>query len=212
MENVDLLAFEKELYKQNIALIAGVDEVGRGPLAGPVVAAAVILPKNVELTGVNDSKKLSAKKRVLYYNKILETAIAVGVGKASVREIDEINILQATKLAMKRAIDHLSIIPEYLLIDYLTLDLEIPQTGIVKGDARSLSIAAASIVAKEVRDKLMKELGEKYPTYGFKTNAGYGTSAHREALKAHGYIEGVHRKSFEPVKSIVAAQKQRGLF
>lgn len=199
----DLLEFEKELYGQNIKLIAGVDEVGRGPLAGPVVAAAVILPQDAELAGVNDSKKLSAKKRNLYYNMILETAIAVGIGEASVAEIDEINILQATKLAMKRAIDDLGIVPEHLLIDYLTLDLNLPQTGIVKGDSRSLSIAAASIVAKEVRDKMMQALGQKYPLYGFEKNAGYGTKVHREALQEYGYIEGIHRESFEPIKSMV---------
>ena len=204
--DVDLLEFEKELYGQDVQLIAGVDEVGRGPLAGPVVAAAVILPMNAELAGVNDSKKLSAKKRALYYKQILETAIAVGIGEASVAEIDTLNILQATKLAMKRAIAGLAVAPEHLLIDYLTLDQDIPQTGIVKGDSRSLSIAAASIVAKEVRDLLMQELGETYPAYGFEKNAGYGTKVHRAALDAHGYIDGVHRKSFEPVKSIVAAE------
>lgn len=204
----DLLAFEKELYQQNIELIAGVDEVGRGPLAGPVVAAAVILPKHAELAGVNDSKKLSAKKRAMHHHQILETAVAIGIGMASVVEIDEINILQATKLAMKRAIDHLDIVPQYLLIDYLTLEQDIPQIGIVKGDAKSLSIAAASIVAKEVRDQMMKELGEKYPAYGFEKHVGYGTKLHRAALKEYGYIKGVHRQSFEPVKSMVAAFKQ----
>jgi len=150
-DGIDLLKFEKELYEQKIELIAGVDEVGRGPLAGPVVAAAVILPKGVDLTGVNDSKKLTAKKRALYYQQILEVATSIGVGEASVAEIDEMNILQATKLAMKRAIEGLGFVPEYLLIDYLTLDLDIPQLGITKGDSKSLSIAAASIVAKEVR-------------------------------------------------------------
>lgn len=210
--NVDLLEFEKELYQQNIELIAGVDEVGRGPLAGPVVAAAVILPENTVLAGVNDSKKLSAKKRALCYNQILEVAVAIGIGLASVAEIDEINILQATKLAMRRAIDDLSVVPEYLLIDYLTLDLDLRQTGIVKGDSRSLSIAAASIVAKEVRDRMMQELGEKYPSYGFDKNAGYGTKVHRKALEVCGYIEGIHRKSFEPIKSMVESQKRGSLF
>ena len=200
---VDLLEFEKKLYKQDIQLIAGVDEVGRGPLAGPVLAAAVVLPKNAELVGVNDSKKLTAKKRALYYKQIIEIAISVGIGTASVAEIDSVNILQATKLAMKRAIANLSIAPEYLLIDHLTLDINLPQLGITKGDTKSLSIAAASIVAKEVRDKMMKELGEKHPHYGFEKNAGYGTTAHRKALKEHGYIDGVHRKSFAPIKSMI---------
>jgi len=211
-KEVDLLQFEKGLYKQNIELIAGVDEVGRGPLAGPVVAAAVILPKNAKLEGVNDSKKLTAEKRAVYHNQIIEEAVAVGIGMTSVAEIDEVNILQATKLAMKRAIAKLSIAPEYLLIDHLTLDIDLPQLGITKGDAKSLSIAAASIVAKVVRDGLMKELGEKYPYYSFETNAGYGTTAHREALKKHGYIAGVHRKTFEPIKSMIVDSKQGRLF
>jgi len=212
---IDLLEFEKELYGQHIELIAGVDEVGRGPLAGPVVAAAVILPSDLEaignakLAGVNDSKKLSAKKRALYYQQILEVAVAVGVGVASVAEVDEINILQATRLAMKRAVGDLGIVPEYLLIDHLVLDIDILQKGIVKGDAKSLSIAAASIVAKETRDKMMQELGEKHPFYGFERNAGYGTKVHREALKEYGYIDGVHRKSFEPIKSMVVDSKHR---
>jgi len=214
MKMNDLLQYERKLYEQNIELIAGVDEVGRGPLAGPVVAAAVILPSgleatgNAKLAGVNDSKKLTAKKRALYYHQILEVAVAVGVGEASVAEIDEINILQATKLAMRRAIADLDVVPEYLLIDHLTLDLDIPQMGITKGDAKSLSIAAASIVAKEVRDRMMQELGEQYSSYGFEKNAGYGTKVHREALKEYGYIEGVHRKSFEPIKSMVADEKR----
>jgi len=203
---IDLLEFEKDLYKKDIRLIAGVDEVGRGPLAGPVVAAAVILPKMAKLAGVNDSKKLNAKKRALLYERILETAVTIGIGSASVAEIDDVNILQATKLAMRRAIDDLDVVPEYLLIDYLTLDVDVPQSGIVKGDARSLSIAAASIVAKEVRDKLMRELGSEYPSYGFEKNAGYGTKVHREALKEYGYIEGIHRKSFEPIKSMITIE------
>jgi len=211
IDDIDLLTYEKELHKQGIKFIAGVDEVGRGPLAGPVVAAAVILPQGVQLEGVNDSKKLNAKKRALYYEQILEVAIAIGVGEASVAEIDDINILQATKLAMKRAIANLDVSPEYLLIDHLTLDTDIPQQGIVKGDAKSLSIAAASIVAKEVRDKLMQELGMRHPAYGFERNAGYGTLIHREALVEQGYIEGIHRLSFEPIKSMVA-NRQGKLF
>jgi len=209
---IDLLAIEKKLYEQGITQIAGVDEVGRGPLAGPVVAAAVILPQGVQLEGVNDSKKLTAKKRDLYYKQILETAVAVGVGVASVAEIDEINILQATKLAMRRAVAELKILPEYLLIDHLTLDIPLPQQGIVKGDAKSLSIASASIVAKVIRDKMMQVLGEKYPAYGFEKNAGYGTKVHREALATYGYIEGIHRLTFEPIKSMIATGKQGNLF
>ena len=212
-----LIKFEKKLYKQNIELIAGIDEVGRGSLGGPVVAAAVILPKHTlfehaKLEGVNDSKKLSAKKRALYYKQVLEIAVSIGLGVASVAEIDSVNILQATKLAMKRAIDDLDVVPEYLLIDHLMLDLELPQRGIVKGDEKSLSIAAASIVAKEVRDKMMQEMGKKYPAYGFESNVGYATLAHREALIEYGYIEGVHRKSFEPIKSMIVDNKQGILF
>lgn len=207
MEINDLLVFERELHEQGIELIAGVDEVGRGPLAGPVVAAAVILPRDEKLlkalSGVNDSKKISAKKRAAYYQLIMTTAVTVGVGIASVSEIDELNILNATKLAMKRAISELTVDPKYLLIDFLTLDTKTPQLGIVKGDSKSLSIAAASIVAKEVRDQLMARLGEDYPVYDFAKNAGYGTRKHKEALAECGYIEGIHRKSFEPIKSMV---------
>ena len=215
---MDLLTFEKKLYEQNIKLIAGVDEVGRGPLAGPVVAAAVIFPSGLEVTGyaelagINDSKKLSSKKRALYDKLILKTATYIGIGEASVAEIDEINILQATKLAMRRAIENLDVVPEYLLIDHLTLELDVPQTGITGGDAKSLSIAAASIVAKEARDQMMKKLAEIYPVYGFEKNAGYGTKAHLQALEAYGYIEGVHRKSFGPIKRMIAASKQGSLF
>jgi len=208
IDDIDLLIYEKELYKQGIKFIAGLDEVGRGPLAGPVVAAAVILPQGALLEGVNDSKKLTAKKRALFYKQILEVALSVGIGEASVAEIDEINILQATKLAMKRAVANLLVPPEYLLIDHLTLDTDLPQQGIIKGDAKSLSIAAASIVAKQVRDELMQKLGQKYPAYGFEKNAGYGTKIHREALIDHGYIKGVHRESFEPIKSMVAHEEK----
>ncbi|MCL1991056.1 MAG: ribonuclease HII [Defluviitaleaceae bacterium] len=198
-----LLTYEKALYHQGVNVIAGVDEVGRGPLAGPVVAAAVVLPQHVTLDGVTDSKKLSAKKRALYAKQIMEVATSVSMGVATVGEIDDINILQATKLAMKRAIDGLEVVPEHLLIDYLTLEVDIPQTGIVKGDAKSLSIAAASIVAKVARDQMMVELSKQYPVYGFEKNAGYGTNMHRSALNRHGYIEGVHRTSFEPIKSMI---------
>jgi len=211
MVNNDLLQYERELYEQGTLLIAGVDEVGRGPLAGPVVAAAVILPHDEKLlkalAGVNDSKQLSVKKRAAYYQLILTTAVTVGVGIASVSEIDELNILNATKLAMKRAISALTVEPKALLIDFLTLDTEIPQQGIVKGDSKSLSIAAASIVAKETRDQLMAKLGEDYPAYGFEQNAGYGTKQHKEALAEYGYIAGIHRQSFEPIKSMVASEK-----
>ena len=212
MQTKDLLVYEKQLYDQGFRLVAGVDEVGRGPLAGPVMAAAVILPKDVsQLEGVTDSKTLSAKKRALYYDRILEVALAVSVAEASVAEIDAVNILQATKLAMMRAIKNLDVKPDHLLIDHLTLEVNLPQLGIVKGDASSLSIAAASIVAKQTRDQRMQELHQHYPAYGFDKNAGYGTVAHRAALQDHGYIEGVHRQSFQPIKGMIAAKKQGSL-
>lgn len=211
-EKIDLLKYERDLYEEGHTLIAGVDEVGRGPLAGPVIAAAVILPKTAILTGVNDSKKLTAKKRQLYYEQILKEAMAIGIGEATVETIDGLNILLATRLAMKRAVENLTIKPDYLLIDHLSINSDIPQMGITKGDAKSLSIAAASIVAKVTRDDLMKTLGEKYPAYGFEKNAGYGTKAHREALAAHGFVEGVHRLTFEPIKSMHKACKQGQLF
>jgi len=206
MKNSDLLDYERDLWEQGYAFLAGVDEVGRGPLAGPVVAAAVILPRDVQLEGVTDSKKLSAKKRATYYALIMEQALAVGIGEASVAEIDEINILQATKLAMKRAIENLAVKPDYLLIDHLTLDVDLPQQGITKGDANSLSIAAASIVAKQMRDQMMQDLHQRYPAYAFDKNAGYGTKAHRAALLEHGYMKGIHRQTFEPIKSMVAKE------
>lgn len=215
-KETDLLKYERALYDEGITLVAGVDEVGRGPLAGPVVAAAVILPVEEKLAavlaGVNDSKTLTPKKRAAYYKLILTTAKGIGIGMASVAEIDEMNILKATKLAMQRAISELAVKPKHLLIDFLTLDLPIDQQGIVKGDANSLSIAAASIVAKEYRDDLMKRLGEKYPEYGFGSNSGYGTKAHREALEKYGYVKGVHRLTFEPVKTMVAQDLQGKLF
>ena len=158
MEEVDLLVYEKELYEKNIELIAGVDEVGRGPLIGPVVAAAVILPKNYELTGLNDSKKLSEKKRDIFYDIIMKDALAIGIGIKSEEVIDEVNIYEASKLAMIDAINSLSIKPEHVLIDAMPLELEMPSTSIIKGDAKSLSIAAASVIAKVTRDRMMYEL------------------------------------------------------
>jgi len=211
-EQIDLLFFEKEKYKQGYKFVAGIDEVGRGPLAGPVVAAAVILPNNPDLEGVNDSKKLTAKKRELFYEMIKKQALAIGVGIATVEEIDDINILQATKLAMKRALADLSITPDYLLIDHLTIDDPLPQLGITKGDAKSLTIAAASIVAKVVRDKIMVEIGIQHQGYGFEKNSGYGTKAHLDGVKKLGYIEGVHRRSFQPIKSMLQESAQLSLF
>ncbi len=194
--------FESELYNNGINFIAGIDEVGRGPLVGPVVTAAVILPKDFYDERINDSKKLTEKKRELLYDVIMENAISVGIGMSSSSVIDEINILNATKKAMIEAINNLSVKPQHLLIDAVKLDIDIPQTSIIKGDAKSESIAAASIIAKVTRDRMMVELDEKYPMYDFKHNKGYGTKKHIEALYQYGPIE-EHRKSFAPVSDLI---------
>ena len=193
--------FETELYNNGINFIAGIDEVGRGPLVGPVVTAAVILPKDFYDERINDSKKLTEKKRELLYNVIMENALSVGIGMSTPEVIDEINILNATKKAMIEAINNLSIKPEHLLIDAVKLDINIPQTSIIKGDAKSESIAAASIIAKVTRDRMMVELDKKYPMYDFKHNKGYGTKKHIEALYEYGPIS-EHRKSFAPVSEL----------
>lgn len=193
--------FETELYNKGINLIAGIDEVGRGPLVGPVVTAAVILPKDFYDERINDSKKLTEKKRELLYDVIMENALSVGIGVSSPEVIDEINILNATKKAMIEAVNNLTIKPEHLLIDAVKLDIDIPQTSIIKGDAKSESIAAASIIAKVTRDRMMIELDKKYPMYDFKHNKGYGTKKHIDALYEYGPIS-EHRKSFAPVSEL----------
>ena len=191
--------FENELYENGIKYIAGIDEVGRGPLVGPVVTAAVILPRDFYDERINDSKKLTEKKRELLYDVIMENAVSVGIGISSEDVIDEINILEATKKAMIEAVNNLSVKPEHLLIDAVKLNIDIPQTSIIKGDAKSESIAAASIVAKVTRDRMMVELDKKHPEYDFKHNKGYGTKKHIEAIKEHG-ITSLHRKTYGPVK------------
>ena len=196
-----MLAYEKELYTQGIQLIAGVDEVGRGPLAGPVVAAAVILPENCKIPGLNDSKKIPKSKHHAIYQAVLDQALSVGIGVKDNQVIDQVNIYEATKLAMMEAIGQLEPQPQHLLIDAMKLDLPIPQTSIIKGDANSLSIAAASIVAKVTRDQMMAVYDQEYPGYDFAQNAGYGTSNHLEGLEKHG-VTPIHRRSFEPVKSM----------
>ena len=196
-----MLAYEKELYTQGIQLIAGVDEVGRGPLAGPVVAAAVILPKGCKIPGLNDSKKIPKAKHKEIYEAVLQNAIAIGVGVKDNRVIDQVNIYEATKLAMMEAIGQLEPQPQHLLIDAMKLDLPISQTSIIKGDANSLSIAAASIVAKVTRDQMMEEFDKEYPGYDFAQNAGYGTAKHLAGLDKLG-VTPIHRRSFEPVKSM----------
>ena len=196
-----MLAYEKELYAQGIDLIAGVDEVGRGPLAGPVVAAAVILPKACKIPGLNDSKKIPKSKHKEIYEAVLQNAIAIGIGIKDNQVIDQVNIYEATKLAMMEAIGQLEPQPQHLLIDAMKLDLPIPQTSIIKGDANSLSIAAASIVAKVTRDQMMEEFDCEYPGYDFTQNAGYGTANHLAGLDQLG-VTPIHRRSFEPVKSM----------
>ena len=196
-----MLAYEKELYAQGIDLIAGVDEVGRGPLAGPVVAAAVILPKACKIPGLNDSKKIPKSKHKEIYEAVLQNAIAIGIGIKDNQVIDQVNIYEATKLAMMEAIGQLEPQPQHLLIDAMKLDLPIPQTSIIKGDANSLSIAAASIVAKVTRDQMMEEFDKEYPGYDFAQNAGYGTAKHLAGLDKLG-VTPIHRRSFEPVKSM----------
>ena len=194
--------YENDLYNKGIKLIAGIDEVGRGPLIGPVVTAAVILPCDFYDERIMDSKKLSEKKRELLYDVIMENAISVGIGMSSNEVIDEINILEATKKAMLEAVSKLSVKPEFLLIDAVKLDIDIPSLSIIKGDAKSQSIAAASIIAKVTRDRMLIELDKEHPEYDFKHNKGYGTKKHIEAIYKYGILDS-HRKSFEPIKSII---------
>ena len=196
-----MLAYEKECYARGIELIAGVDEVGRGSLAGPVVAAAVILPKACKIPGLNDSKKIPKYKHKEIYEAVLQNAIAIGIGIKDNHVIDQVNIYEATKLAMMEAIGRLDPQPQHLLIDAMKLDLPISQTSIIKGDANSLSIAAASIVAKVTRDQMMEEFDKEYPGYDFAKNAGYGTANHLAGLDQLG-VTPIHRRSFEPIKSM----------
>ncbi|WP_159721771.1 ribonuclease HII [Enterococcus sp. CSURQ0835] len=191
--------FEQAKQAQGFTAIAGIDEVGRGPLAGPVVAACVILRADHQILGLNDSKQLSAARRETLVSAIKQNARAIGIGEASAQEIDELNIYQATKVAMQRAIDQLPIAPDCLLIDAMELPNGLPQEKIIKGDARSVSIAAASIIAKVYRDDLMAEYGKKYPAYGFDHNAGYGTREHLTAIEDYGVLP-IHRKTFAPIK------------
>ena len=191
-----MLKYERELWASGADYICGVDEVGRGPLAGPVVTAAVILPKDFNLLGVDDSKKLSPKKRDELFEQIKEAAVCWAIGRREPDVIDEINILNATKAAMLDAIENLSVRPDHVLIDAVHLKkLTIPQTSIIKGDANSVSIAAASIIAKVTRDREMVEMSKIYPGYAFESNKGYGTKAHYEGLKAQGPCP-IHRKTF----------------
>lgn len=190
-------SFENELKQQGYNYICGVDEAGRGPLAGPVCAAAVILPESVQISGINDSKKLSEKKRELLFSEITQKAISYSIAFASVEEIEEINILNATFLAMNRAIDGLNIKPDFAIIDgnLLPKGISVSASPLVKGDSRSLSVAAASILAKVSRDRLLIQYDKEYPEYKFASHKGYGTKAHIEAIKKYGVLK-IHRKSF----------------
>jgi ribonuclease HII len=196
-----LSVYEEEIWGGGVEYIAGIDEVGRGPIAGPVVAAAVILPKHCLLPGINDSKKLSAKKRYVLEPVIRRAAVAWALGAVGAREIDRYNILEATKIAMLRAVAALPVRPEHLLLDAVRLDSSIPQTSLIKGDAKSISIGAASILAKCHRDRMMEIYDEMYPGYGLAKHAGYPTKAHKEAVFALGYSP-IHRRSFvlKPIK------------
>ncbi len=203
----DMLAFERAARVSGALRIAGLDEAGRGPLAGPVVAAAVILPENCLIEGVTDSKKLTDRQRARFYAVICEHAVAYGIGFADERTIDEVNIYQATIIAMERALKELSTPPDHLLLDAITLPrVPLPQQAIIKGDCRSHSIAAASILAKVTRDRFMCDLHERHPQYNFGKHKGYGTREHLELLRKHGPCE-AHRRSFEPVAALLREER-----
>lgn len=193
---------EKQYWAKGLVNVAGIDEVGRGPLAGPVVSAAVILPHDFNQVDVIDSKQLSADKRDRLYDVIMSEALAIGIGQVDAETIDAINIYQAARLAMTQAVQQLSIPVDGLLIDAMQLDLDLPQESLIKGDARSNSIGAASIIAKVTRDRLMAEYGKRYPAYGFQHNAGYGTKEHLVAIEEYG-ITPLHRKTFAPIKNMI---------
>ena len=199
---MDTYMYERELRKKGITLIAGVDEVGRGPLVGPVVTACVILPEKFDLEGLTDSKKLSEKKREILYKEIEEQALGIGIGIVDNKEIDKINILNATKKAMMMAINNCNVRPEHVLIDAVKLDIDIPTTSIIKGDLKSITISAASVIAKVTRDHMLYELDKKYPMYDFKHNKGYPTKKHIEAIMEYGIIK-EHRRSYSPIKEYV---------
>jgi ribonuclease HII len=207
-DKMDLYAYENELYAQGLEYIGGVDEVGRGPLNGPVVTACVVLPKNFKLEGLTDSKKLSEKKRNIFSEYIISHAIACEIGMCSPEEIDKYNIYEASRIAMIRAIDKVKakINLQHVLVDAMPLDIDIPTTSIIKGDAKSITIAAASVVAKVTRDEMMYELDKKYPQYGYAKHKGYPTKMHIEAINKYGLIEG-YRKTYKPVMDVLERNK-----
>lgn len=206
-----MLKFERQFYNDDVHFIVGVDEAGRGPLAGPVVAAAVVFPLSYQNPDINDSKQVSAKKRMALFEEIKKNALGYGIAFASAQEIDELNIYAATKLAMTRAIEQIKVPYELILTDAMPFqDLPVPVVPVIKGDAKALNIAAASILAKVTRDLYMDELEKQHPAFSFSVHKGYGTKAHMEELEANGPIEGVHRKSFKPVAKFF--QEQLTLF
>ena len=205
MEKVDLLKYEHELYEQGYNLIAGCDEAGRGPLCGPVVAAAVILPKDYKLEGLNDSKQLSEKKRDKFFEIIKKDAISYGISIIDAKTIDEVNIYEASRMAMLDAISKLSVKPDFIITDAMPLNKE-NSMPIIHGDALSITIAAASVLAKVTRDQIMYELDKKYPEYEFKSHKGYPTKKHLEIIKKYGILD-FYRKTYKHVKSLLEVKK-----
>ena len=204
----DLLAYEKDLYSEGYEFICGTDEAGRGPLVGPVVAGAVILPKNYHLEGLTDSKKLSEKKREKFFEIIKQDAIAYGIGIVDAKTIDEINIYEASRLAMKKAISNMQIKPDYILTDAMPiLDMDVPVKPIIHGDGLSITIAAASVLAKVTRDHYMYELDKKYPQYEFKKHKGYPTKRHLELINEYGMTED-YRFTYKPVQKVLESSEK----
>lgn len=207
MKQSNGLTYQNQFYSDKVNLIVGVDEAGRGPLAGPVVAAAVVFARTYKNKDINDSKQISEKKREELYSIIKENALAIGVGIVDAKTIDKINIYEATKIAMKEAIKNLNHDYDLILTDAMKLENQkVEVIDIIKGDAKALPIAAASIIAKVTRDHMMNDLAKQYPEYGFDVHKGYGTKMHMDALKKYGPIEGVHRYSYKPVHNIALGQ------
>ena len=205
---IDNLIYEKELYSKGIEFVAGVDEVGRGPLVGPVVAACVVLPKNYKLEGLTDSKKLSEKKRNKFYKIINQDALGIGIGIIDNKKIDEINIYEASKLAMYEAIKNCNCKIEHVLVDAMKLNLKYDTTAIIKGDLKSQTISAASVIAKVYRDNIMYDLDKIYPEYGFSKHKGYPTKKHLEAIDKYGLIDDIYRLTYKPVLKIYERDKK----